>query len=146
MSSQIAAAVKRLLPSTIPPSLTSRPASLPEVVSRARKDGVGMLVHQTRWNKKGLEDCYWQVTRTKLKLEGKHGKVWGKLVWRGMCASLFLAAAMGGSWLGHVLTALSLGKLVSENDELIRGGLKYTWAPGKSRAERARSSPPQTSS
>lgn len=83
MASNITSALKRLLPEPLPSSLLTRPATLYEVLSRYPNDGVGQRVHQTRWYKKGLGDCYWEVTRTRLKLEGQHGKAWGKLVWRG---------------------------------------------------------------
>ncbi|TCD62740.1 hypothetical protein EIP91_006465 [Steccherinum ochraceum] len=101
-------ALQKLLPSKLPPSLTSRPGSLYTVLSRYSKDGVGQRVHQVRWGSKGIEKCYWEVTRTKLKLGGTHGRAWGRLVWR--------------------------GKQISEKEEEIRGGLKYTWATGVSQA------------
>ncbi|KAK7695557.1 hypothetical protein QCA50_000193 [Cerrena zonata] len=50
-----------------------------------------------------------------MKLEGNHGKAWGKLYWRGKC--------------------------VSEQDEKIPGGLKYSWTTGTSKAV----SPPKQS-
>ncbi|KAH8106317.1 hypothetical protein BXZ70DRAFT_904312 [Cristinia sonorae] len=104
----ITSALQKLLPATLPPSLSSRPGTLYQVLSRYSKDGVGQRVHQVRWGMKGIEDCYWEVTRTKMKLGGTHGKAWGKLVWK--------------------------GKVVSKHDEEIRGGLKYTWSLGASKA------------
>ncbi len=80
----VALALKSLLPSKLPPSLLSQSSTLYRVLSRYPRDGVGQRVHQTRWSAKGIEGCYWEVTRSKLKLEGNHGQVWGKLVWRGM--------------------------------------------------------------
>ena len=82
-STGVASALKKLLPSNLPPSLSSRPGNLYQVLSRYPRDGVGQRVYQTRWGMKGIEDCYWEVTRTKLKLEGTHGKAWGRLIWRG---------------------------------------------------------------
>ncbi|KAJ3484998.1 hypothetical protein NLI96_g5257 [Meripilus lineatus] len=107
-SAEVAAAIKKLLPSKLPPSLSSQPANLYQVLSRYPRDGVGQRIHQTRWGVKGIEGCYWKVSRTKLKLEGTHGKAWGRLYWRGKC--------------------------VSEQDEKIPGGLKYKWIEGESRA------------
>ena len=83
MATNVAAALKNLLPKEIPPSLRLSAASLYEVLARYPNDGVGIRVHQTRWTTKNIGPCYWEVTRTKLKCEGKHGKAWGKLVWRG---------------------------------------------------------------
>ncbi|KAH9951823.1 hypothetical protein B0H21DRAFT_775963 [Amylocystis lapponica] len=112
----VAAALQKLLPAKLPPSLASQPGNLYNVLSRYPKDGVGQRIHQTRWSVKGFEDCYWEVTRTKLKLEGTHGKAWGVLTWR--------------------------GKQVSKREEPIRGGLKYRWAEGMSRSPPGRSTPP----
>ena len=78
-------AIQHFLPSKLPPTLSNSPSSLYQVLSRFPQDGVGQKVYQTRWGVKGFPGCYWEVTRTKLKLEGKHGKAWGHLVWRGMC-------------------------------------------------------------
>ncbi|KAF8450329.1 hypothetical protein L210DRAFT_843657 [Boletus edulis BED1] len=96
----------KLLPSPLPPSLRTTPASLCQVLSRYPNDGVGQKVHQIRWTGKGIENCYWQVTKTRLKHEGTHGKAWGKLVWR--------------------------GKFVSKQEERIPGPLKYKWTTGTS--------------
>lgn len=83
MANSVAQAIQKLLPSSLPPSLSSRPGRLYAVLSRYSKDGVGQRVHQTRWGMKGMEDCYWEVTRAKMKLGGTHGKAWGRLVWKG---------------------------------------------------------------
>ncbi|KAH9843952.1 uncharacterized protein C8Q71DRAFT_730674 [Rhodofomes roseus] len=115
--SRITGAIRRLLPKQLPPSLSNRPGNLYEVLSRYPQDGVGQVVHQTRWTTRGITDCYWEVTRTKLKLEGTHGKAWGYLTWR--------------------------GKRLSEQDEKIPGGLKYRWAPGASRGRLGQPSPPK---
>ncbi|KAI0092460.1 hypothetical protein BDY19DRAFT_903277 [Irpex rosettiformis] len=107
MATSVAAALKKLLPKELPPSLSTRSSTLYQVLSRYPNDGVGQRIHQTRWSMKGISDSYWVVTKTRLKLEGKHGKAWGKLTWK--------------------------GKLVSDHEEEIRGGLKYTWRQGVSR-------------
>lgn len=73
----------KLLPSPLPPALRTTPANLYQVLARHPNDGVGQKVHQIRWTEKGIENCHWQVTKTRLKHEGTHGKAWGKLVWRG---------------------------------------------------------------
>ncbi|KAH7888019.1 hypothetical protein F5I97DRAFT_1864912 [Phlebopus sp. FC_14] len=103
---QVTRAILSLLPAKRPPSLRTAPANIFQVLSRYPNDGVGQTVHQVRWTQKGIHDCYWRVTRSKLKLEGTHGKAWGKLVWK--------------------------GKVVSEREEMIRGTLKYKWSTGGS--------------
>ena len=85
----VAKAIQHFLPSKLPPTLSDSPSSLYQVLSRFPRDGVGQKVYQTRWGTKGFPDCYWEVTRTKLKLEGKHGKAWGHLVWRGTSTRFF---------------------------------------------------------
>ncbi|EIW82518.1 hypothetical protein CONPUDRAFT_123556 [Coniophora puteana RWD-64-598 SS2] len=104
--SNVAKAIKRLLPSPLPPSLRTVPGNLFEVLSRYGGDGVGQRVHQTRWTSKGIEECYWQVEKTRIQEDGRHGKAWGTLYWK--------------------------GKPVSEKPEIIRGGLKYKWERGPS--------------
>ncbi|KAK1231719.1 hypothetical protein PQX77_005151 [Marasmius sp. AFHP31] len=104
----ITQSLQKLLPQKLPPSLTpSGTGSLYEILSKTPTGGVGKHVYQTRWSKKQIPDSYWVVTRTKFKCEGKHGKAWGKLVWR--------------------------GKEVSTREERIRGSLKYKWAEGQSK-------------
>ncbi|KAL0949863.1 hypothetical protein HGRIS_009896 [Hohenbuehelia grisea] len=100
-------ALQHLLPEQLPPSLASNPGNLYEVLSRTPIGVVGRKVHQIRWDGKQITNSFWLVTRAKFKCEGKHGKAWGKLFWK--------------------------GKLVSTREERIRGGLKYTWATGASR-------------
>ncbi|KAF8631271.1 hypothetical protein AX15_002597 [Amanita polypyramis BW_CC] len=107
----IARSLRRLLPKDLPPSLAGRPGNLYEVLSRTPDGGVGKEIHQMRWNNKQMEGSYWKVTRTKFKNEGKNGKAWGLLCWK--------------------------GKLVSPQEEEIRGGLKYTWAEGHSKPLKA---------
>ncbi|KAF9782604.1 hypothetical protein BJ322DRAFT_1009126 [Thelephora terrestris] len=115
----VAKAIQHFLPSKLPPTLSDSPSSLYQVLSRFPGDGAGQKVYQTRWGTKGFPDCYWEVTRTKLKLEGKHGKAWGHLVWK--------------------------GKRVSEQESMIRGGLKYKWAMGISTSGIAKPKAPSTS-
>ena len=79
----VAKAIQKLLPSELPPSLSSRTGNLYQILSRYPQDGVGQRVYQTRWAGKGISDSYWEVTKTSLKLHGNHGKAWGKLVWKG---------------------------------------------------------------
>lgn len=82
--------------------LSNKPRTLYQTLSRLPHDGVGARVFQTRWQSKGIQGCFWDVTRVKLKLEGAHGKAWGKLVWRGEFAQayLFYSSCFG---LGHFL-------------------------------------------
>ncbi|KAN0062359.1 hypothetical protein ACQY0O_005241 [Thecaphora frezii] len=93
--------------------------------------------------------CYWEVTRVKLKDGGRHGKAWGRLVWRGKSSEAMLLREMSG----FVTTAMmrrgadvpilltfepggygcyggnQTGKQVTPpgKDERIRGALKYIW-------------------
>lgn len=83
----VASALRKLLPKELPASLdTSRPGNLYQVLSRHPDGGVGRRVTQCRWGPKGIEGSYWIVTRAKFKLEGKHGKAWGKMFWKGACS------------------------------------------------------------
>ncbi|EGO01629.1 hypothetical protein SERLA73DRAFT_177042 [Serpula lacrymans var. lacrymans S7.3] len=105
-AARAARAIQGLLPNKLPPSLRTTPANLYQVLSRYPQDGVGQRVHQIRWTEKGMQQCYWTVTKTRLKLEGNHGKAWGKLYWK--------------------------GKRISEHEERITGSLKYKWNSGAS--------------
>jgi small subunit ribosomal protein S34 len=67
----------------IPPVLRKNTGNLYEVLSRTPTGLVGKEVHQTRWSAKQIANSYWVVTRAVFKNEGKHGKAWGKLHWRG---------------------------------------------------------------
>ncbi|KAF8897233.1 hypothetical protein BD779DRAFT_360643 [Infundibulicybe gibba] len=107
----IARSLQNLLPKKLPPALAGRPGNLYEVLSRTPSGGVGKEVHQIRWGQKQISDSYWVVTRSRFKCEGKHGKAWGQLYWK--------------------------GKLVSPREEPIRGSLKYTWTEGRSRTIQA---------
>ncbi|PFH52619.1 hypothetical protein AMATHDRAFT_189316 [Amanita thiersii Skay4041] len=106
-ASSLSRSLRHLLPEKLPPSLAGKPGNLYQVLSRTPDGGVGKEVYQMRWNNKQIEDSYWKVTRSRFKCQGMHGKVWGLLYWK--------------------------GKLVSPHEEVIRGGLKYTWAEGRSR-------------
>lgn len=85
--SGIARSIQKLLPNKLPPSLAGRPGNLYEVISRTPGGGVGKKVHQLRWSDKQIGDSYWLITRSKFKCEGKHGKAWGVLYWKGMSAN-----------------------------------------------------------
>ncbi|KAF4619259.1 hypothetical protein D9613_005391 [Agrocybe pediades] len=102
----ITQSIKRLLPTNLPPVLKPGSGNLYEVLSRTPSGGVGSEVHQTRWSHKNIDNCYWVVTRSVFKCEGKHGKAWGRLYWR--------------------------GKEVSPREERIPGSLKYSWKEGRS--------------
>ena len=82
-------ALSELIPKDAANVISNKPRTLYETLSRLPHDGVGARVHQARWSSKGIEGCYWEVSRVKLKDEGKHGKAWGRLVWRGAVFSLF---------------------------------------------------------
>ena len=99
MAARAQAAIRKLLPSPsqLPPSLSPRPGNLYEVLSRFPKDGVGQKVHQMRWSAKGIAESYWEITRTRLKCEGKHGKAWGHLVWKGELGSSFTETGLTDS-------------------------------------------------
>jgi small subunit ribosomal protein S34 len=84
-------ALETFLPQLSAPSLNNKAGNLYQILSRYPHDGVGIQVSQTRWGQKGIANSYWLVTRTRLKLEGKHGKAWGKLYWKGMFLRLMLA-------------------------------------------------------
>jgi small subunit ribosomal protein S34 len=70
--------------SELPPIFRRTTGNLYEVLSRKPAGCIGMEVHQTRWSEKCIADSYWVVTRAQFKSEGKHGKAWGKLFWRGL--------------------------------------------------------------
>ena len=122
----VAKAIQHFLPSKLPSTLSNSPSSLYQVLSRFPRDGVGQRVYQTRWGARGFPDCYWEVTRTKLKLEGRHGKAWGHLVWRGTCVCAVVPRDL------IECCCRCLGKRTSENETKIPGGLKYTWSTGSS--------------
>ena len=75
--------LKKLIPPSTVAQISNQPRNLYQTLSRLPKDGVGSRVFQTRWQSKGIEGCFWEITRVSLKMEGTHGKAWGKLVWRG---------------------------------------------------------------
>jgi len=75
----------KLLKSLSPdsPFLTGK-GTLYETLSRLPNDGVGAFVRQKRWDVVGRQNTYWEVTRVKLKNEGKNGKAWGRFVYKGV--------------------------------------------------------------
>lgn len=77
--------LKTLVPES--PFLRHQP-TLYETISRLPRDGLGSRVRQRRWDTKGFDDTYWEITRVRLKNEGKNGRVWGKLFWKGESLSL----------------------------------------------------------
>jgi small subunit ribosomal protein S34 len=80
---RISQVLRGLLPPNPPPTIAQRTGNLYEVLSRAPGGGVGKHVYQTRWRSKTISNCYWEITRSKFKCEGKHGKAWGKMYWKG---------------------------------------------------------------
>jgi small subunit ribosomal protein S34 len=126
MNQAASRAILKLLPSPLPPSLRTTPANLLQVLSRYPNNGIGQKVHQIRWREKSIEDCYWEVTRSNIKLGGSHGKAWGRLVWKGKSSALVCVGNVklrGGGF---------QGKPVSEHEERIPGSLKYKWSTGTS--------------
>jgi small subunit ribosomal protein S34 len=81
-SKSVLLALQSLLPSKLPPSLAVHSGNLYQVLSR-KPEVAGRRVYQTRWSQKHIDDSYWLVTRARFKCEGKHGKAWGKLYWKG---------------------------------------------------------------
>jgi small subunit ribosomal protein S34 len=139
IAQQSAAALQSLLGNSVPRVLKEGKLSLLETLSRLPRAGEGARVHQARWTKKGIDNCYWQVTRCTTKNEGKSGKVWGLLVWRGECTRVF----------NHTHNSLEhhfcpLGKPISTRPERIRGALKYHWKEGVSSAPAQSASTPST--
>ncbi|EIE24151.1 hypothetical protein COCSUDRAFT_53242 [Coccomyxa subellipsoidea C-169] len=53
--------------------------NLYEVASNLQKHGIGHKVQRTTWK----EDSFWTITGMKPSLDGKHGKAFGILTWRG---------------------------------------------------------------
>lgn len=85
--------VSRILPRVLPKSspIVRKAGSLYQMLSAMPKDGVGMKMAQDRWVKKGITDSYWEITQVRLKDEGRHGKAWGKLVWKGIVQVIFVS-------------------------------------------------------
>jgi small subunit ribosomal protein S34 len=124
MTSAVEKAIRAFLPRVLPPSLSQNAGNLYQVLSRTPPHSTGKKVYQTRWRAKQIQGCYWLVTRTQFKCEGKHGKAWGKLYWKGE----------SDLWLMHSIqqrtSALLTGKLVSSREERVRGALKHNWQEG----------------
>ena len=133
MRSSLPLLTKALLRSQLstPPllaSLSNAHATLPQLLASLPSSGVGAKIRQRRWLAKGLDvpagqalsgpvpreeraqageaGCYWLVTRTQLKERGKHGKAWGRLVWRGEWALLHRARVCLGKAHGTESTAV----------------------------------------
>ena len=79
------------------------------------------------WGAKGFPERYRKVTCAELKLEGKHGKTRGHLIWRGTCICVTATRDFPVD-----VELLVLGKRVNEDETIIRGGLKYAWSTGTS--------------
>ena len=125
MASGLPKALAQLIPATTYDATTTifpHPTTLYRTLSRLPKDGVGARVTQRRWAAKGIEGSYWEVTRMKLKPDAQHGKAWGKLVWKGSfpISPVTIASPLTVSF-------SFVGKVVTEREERIRGGLKYNW-------------------
>lgn len=115
LASALPRTLKKLIPEATASQLSVHPRNLYETLSRLPKDGVGSRVFQTRWQSKGIEGSYYEVTRVRLKDEGKHGKAWGRLVWKGRSVT---------------------------NEERIRGALKNKWNMRVSRGTEMNVVPP----
>ena len=98
--------------------------NLYEVLSQSPGNCLGRRVYQTRWRAKGITGCYWEITKAQFKCEGKHGKAWGQLHWRGEYQWNFTKV---------LRKFIVLGKVVTEKEEeRVRGALKYNWQEGVS--------------
>ncbi|KAF8511166.1 hypothetical protein JB92DRAFT_2935810 [Gautieria morchelliformis] len=106
MASSLPPAIARLIKPN--PLAQNHSRSLYETLSRMPKDGVGARVTQPRWAAKGIPNCYWEITKVRIKDEGRHGKAWGRLFWKGQ----------------EVKTVRGRG---SAGERRIPGGLKYGW-------------------
>lgn len=97
------------LPSVINPNNAKKSKTLYSHLIDLPHNGVGTRVRQVRWAARGIDVpfkkeftgpildpeqrkqeghlCYWEVTKARLRRTGEsdtpHGKVWGRLVWRG---------------------------------------------------------------
>lgn len=123
MASSLPPALAKLLPATkatANATLNPYPTTLYQTLSRLRNDGVGALVAQRRWDAKKIHGCYWKIIRVKLKDEGRHGRAWGRLIWKGWLYQVFSIRI-------SMLNPGFLGEVVSTRDEEIRGGLKRLW-------------------
>jgi small subunit ribosomal protein S34 len=74
----------KLLKAVAPNSvLLKNRGTLYDTLSTLPREGVGLLMRQKRWDVVGRKDTYWEVTRVKIKNEGRNGKAWGRLVYKG---------------------------------------------------------------
>jgi small subunit ribosomal protein S34 len=84
-----AKALASLLPQALPGALKTGKLNLYQTLSRLPQQGVGAVVHQQRWSRKGIDESYWEVTRSQTKNMGSNGKAWGRLYWKGECNDFF---------------------------------------------------------
>lgn len=105
---RLPAAAAKLVPDL--PVLQGGNGTLYEVLSRLPMNGVGSKVLETRWSRKDFKDCYWVITRARLKCEGRHGKAYGRLYWQGKPVEI-----------------KQMPNKLSVTEKLIRGGLKRRW-------------------
>lgn len=108
-------------------SLKGSQKNLYQVLGGLPRDGVGSLVSQSRWASKGIQGCFYYITRVKLKTASNHGKAWGILFWNGKDFICFLAS----SWATIINASLVKGKPLGERKAIeetkIPGSLKYAW-------------------
>jgi len=85
--------------------IATQPRRLPAILSRLPRDGVGSCVRRETWAQKGFNDSWWEITRVKLKNEGRDGRAWGRLWWRGKLVT----------------------NTANKTDEPIDGGVRHNW-------------------
>lgn len=104
MASSLPPALARLIKPN--PLAQNHSRSLYETLSRLPKDGVGSRVTQPRWAAKGIQNSYWEITKVRIKDEGRHGKVWGRLFWKGQLA--MIVEPFATRWADIILFSISL--------------------------------------
>ncbi|KAL1923565.1 uncharacterized protein VTP21DRAFT_8545 [Calcarisporiella thermophila] len=60
-----------------------KPKNLYELLNTHKDFGVGQRVVLQKWINKGFQDCYYEITKIKLKEDLRHGRAWGVMVWKG---------------------------------------------------------------
>ncbi|KAH7102985.1 hypothetical protein BKA62DRAFT_787181, partial [Auriculariales sp. MPI-PUGE-AT-0066] len=105
---RLPAAAAKLVPNLS--VLTNSPGTLFKTLSRLPRNGVGSKLMEARWAQKNFTDCYWLVTRTRLKVDGAHGKAYGRLFWR-----------------GREVEIQQMPNKPPVTEVIIRGGLKRNW-------------------
>ncbi|KXN87945.1 hypothetical protein AN958_07955 [Leucoagaricus sp. SymC.cos] len=79
----VADSVLKLLPNKLPSALSPpKNGNLYQTLSRT-PNSKDFEVHQKRWSESGVADSYWRITNARFKDEGRHGKAWGILYWKG---------------------------------------------------------------